>query len=58
MPLPHCRRHRQMRGFLQDCSGAWDIWMDQPAVLKPQKLWTGKQVRVEEGAGPLRRREP
>ncbi|PSC74762.1 beta and beta-prime subunits of DNA dependent RNA-polymerase [Micractinium conductrix] len=28
----------------QDCSGAWDIWMDQPAVLKPQKLWTGKQV--------------
>ena len=29
----------------QDCSGSWDIWMEQPAVLKPQKLWTGKQVR-------------
>lgn len=27
-----------------DCSGAWDIWMEPPAVLKPMALWTGKQV--------------
>lgn len=28
----------------QDCNGAWDIWMEPPAILKPCKLWTGKQV--------------
>ena len=28
-----------------DCSGSWDIWMDEPAVLKPRPLWTGKQAR-------------
>jgi hypothetical protein len=28
----------------QDCSGSWEIWMEEPTVLKPQKLWTGKQV--------------
>lgn len=27
-----------------DCSGAWNIWMEPPAVLKPRPLWTGKQV--------------
>lgn len=27
-----------------DCSGAWDIWMDEPTVAKPKQLWTGKQV--------------
>jgi len=27
-----------------DCSGAWDIWMDEPAISKPKQLWTGKQV--------------
>ena len=26
------------------CSGAWDVWMAPPALLKPCKLWTGKQV--------------
>ena len=30
----------------QDCSGSWEVWLDEPAVLKPQKLWTGKQVGV------------
>jgi DNA-directed RNA polymerase I subunit RPA1 len=28
----------------QDCNGAWDIWMEPPAIVKPCKLWTGKQV--------------
>ena len=28
----------------QDCNGAWDIWMEPPTILKPYKLWTGKQV--------------
>ena len=27
-----------------DCNGAWDIWMEPPAIMKPCKLWTGKQV--------------
>lgn len=27
-----------------DCSGAWEVWMEGPAVLKPTPLWTGKQV--------------
>lgn len=27
-----------------DCSGAWEVWMDAPAVLKPRRLWTGKQA--------------
>ncbi|KAL4436828.1 hypothetical protein ABPG75_003967 [Micractinium tetrahymenae] len=28
----------------QDCSGSWEVWMEEPTILKPQKLWTGKQV--------------
>ena len=28
----------------QDCNGGWDIWMDKPSIVKPKKLWTGKQV--------------
>jgi DNA-directed RNA polymerase I subunit RPA1 len=28
----------------QDCNGAWDIWMEPPAIIKPTKRWTGKQV--------------
>ncbi|EFN50512.1 hypothetical protein CHLNCDRAFT_55800, partial [Chlorella variabilis] len=28
----------------QDCSGSWEVWMEEPALLKPRKLWTGKQV--------------
>lgn len=27
-----------------DCSGSWDIWMEPPTILAPQRLWTGKQV--------------
>jgi DNA-directed RNA polymerase I subunit RPA1 len=27
-----------------DCSGAWDVWLPPPAVLRPARLWTGKQV--------------
>ena len=28
----------------QDCNGAWDIWMEPPTIIKPARLWTGKQV--------------
>lgn len=28
----------------QDCNGGWDIWMEPPTIVKPYKLWTGKQV--------------
>jgi DNA-directed RNA polymerase I subunit RPA1 len=28
----------------QDCNGGWDIWMEPPTIMKPTKLWTGKQV--------------
>ena len=28
----------------QDCNGAWDIWMEPPTIIKPSRLWTGKQV--------------
>lgn len=34
----------------QDCSGSWEVWMEPPALLKPQKLWTGKQVCAADGA--------
>jgi DNA-directed RNA polymerase I subunit RPA1 len=27
-----------------DCSGGWEVWLEPPAILKPQPLWTGKQV--------------
>ena len=37
----------------QDCSGSWDIWLEEPAVLKPQKLWTGKQARAGATGHPL-----
>jgi len=27
-----------------DCSGGWEVWLEPPAILKPQPMWTGKQV--------------
>ena len=27
-----------------DCSGAWEVWMEPPAIMAPRQLWTGKQV--------------
>lgn len=27
-----------------DCSGAWEVWLDEPALVKPVRRWTGKQV--------------